>query len=116
MTNENETEKSPIEAEPKPNGKYKETVDGLTWNYEVKDGTATVLNSGKRKGDVVIPPMLGGHPVTAIGKEAFYMCGSLTSVTIPDSVTSIGDAAFSKCENLDSATREWLKTRWPNSL
>ncbi len=37
-------------------------------------------------------------------------------VTIPDSVTSIGDAAFSKCENLDSATREWLKTRWPNSL
>ena len=54
--------------------------------------------------------------VTSIGEDAFRYCGGLTSVTIPDSVTSIGDAAFSKCENLDSATSEWLKAHWPDSL
>jgi hypothetical protein len=35
-----------------------------------------------------------------IGDAAFSNCGSLTSVTIPDSVTSIGDAAFCKCGSL----------------
>ena len=32
--------------------------------------------------------------VTEIGDFAFYYCGNLTSVTIPDSVTSIGESAF----------------------
>jgi hypothetical protein len=43
--------------------------------------------------DIIIPGSIFGHPITAIGKEAFS--GShLTSVTIPDSVTSIGEKAF----------------------
>ena len=35
--------------------------------------------------------------VTSIGKEAFYMCESLKSVTIPASVTNIGSAIFINC-------------------
>ena len=38
--------------------------------------------------------------VTTIGDYAFYYCGSLTSVTIPDSVTTIGGGAFANCSSL----------------
>jgi len=40
--------------------------------------------------------------VTSIGNSAFWGCGSLTSVVIPESVTSIGGAAFSYCSGLTS--------------
>ena len=42
--------------------------------------------------------------VTTIGDLAFYGCGSLTSVTIPDSVTSIGSMVFYECGRLTSIT------------
>ena len=42
--------------------------------------------------------------LTAIREEAFYGCGSLTSITIPDSVTSIGNYAFQYCISLESIT------------
>ena len=42
--------------------------------------------------------------VTTIGREAFYKCSSLTSVTIPDSVTTMGNWAFGYCSSLTSVT------------
>ena len=41
---------------------------------------------------------------TSIGERAFYECGYLTSITIPNSVTSIGDSAFGGCSSLASIT------------
>ncbi len=38
--------------------------------------------------------------VTNIGNEAFYYCGKLTSVNIPETVASIGYGAFSRCSAL----------------
>jgi len=65
--------------------------------YEVLAGTAY-------SGDVVIPAEHNGLPVTAIGDQAFASCGSLTSITIPNSVTSIGESAFKSCSSLTSIT------------
>lgn len=53
--------------------------------------------------DVVIPAVINGLPVTAIGDmEHFAFKGNkeVTSVVIPDTVTSIGPEAFEDCENL----------------
>jgi hypothetical protein len=44
------------------------------------------------------------NSVTTIGGDAFYNCGSLTSVTIPNSVTTIGTNAFIFCSGLTNAT------------
>ena len=49
------------------------------------------------------------YSVTSIGNNAFYYCGSLTLVTIPEGVTSIGAMAFCNCSSLTSVTI-------PNSL
>ena len=51
-------------------------------------------------GKIVIPETITAgntFSVIGIGKDAFYGCRSLTSVTIPNSVTSIGARAFDEC-------------------
>ena len=42
--------------------------------------------------------------VTTIGREAFYKCSSLKSITIPNSVTTIVEYAFYDCSGLTSVT------------
>ena len=91
-----------------------ETVNGITWSFYVADGCATIFNdhewydSNKWKpaidpttsGSVVIPRKLGGAPVTGIGPAAFYGCGKIVSVDIPETVSYIGPVAFGYCSSL----------------
>jgi len=71
-------------------------TDGDYDHYAFRIDYNGVLTEYRGYGKKVVIP----DGVTAIGKEAFYMCHSLTSVTIPDSVTSIEDCAFAHCDNL----------------
>ena len=69
--------------------------DGTNGEHPVMSiGTDAFYNCGSLTSITI------GNSVTSIGYEAFYNCGSLTSVTIPDSVTSIGGYAFENCINL----------------
>ncbi len=82
-------------------------VDSSNTEYTSEDGV--LYNKGKMKllqypagktdSSFSIP-----DSVTSIGTDAFYYCGSLTSVAIPDSVTSIEHGAFRVCTFLTTVT------------
>ena len=78
-------------------GMFMYAFDNASATYAIIDyiGSAT---------EVVIPSTYQDMPVTSVGNYAFYRCGALTSVTIPDSITSIGNYAFGYCAELTTIT------------
>lgn len=89
------------------------TVDGVV--YTPTDGGTAYTAAAENKqisGEVVIQSPTEGVPVVAITNRGFFMCRSLTSVTIPDSVTTIGESAFAWSSLLYSIKYEGTMEQW----
>ena len=73
-----------------------------TGNYEYacnSNGTVSITKYLGNEENVMIPEILDGHEVVAIGSKAFSYCSAAT-IRIPSSVTEIGKFAFLGCSNL----------------
>ena len=84
-------------------------INGIYYNLNTDDKVAEVTRNPDEYADnIVIPGSFNydnvAYSVTSIGKEAFFECSGLTSVTIGNGVTSIGDNAFFCCSGLTSVT------------
>lgn len=80
-------------------------TDNVPIYYQwINNNTELAVTDGTYSGHVVIPSQVtfGGstYSVTKIREMAFWGCGGLTSVSIPNSVTSIGRNAFQYCSDL----------------
>ena len=95
---------------------YDVKIDGIYYNLDKEAKTAKVAplntksddNKYAYSGNVIIPQSIISdgieYSVVGIDHDAFFSCGNLTSVTIPESVTSIGSHAFYRCSGLTSVT------------
>ncbi len=74
--------------------------------YAVADGEACVIkcDATTASGDIVIPEILGGYPVTSIYEDAFRGCQFINNIVIPYGITKIGANAFIHCSRLLSIT------------
>ncbi len=84
-------------------------IDGIHYYLNDENKTAEVTSGSNRySGDITIPEKVTynatEYSVTSIGDEAFQLCTSLKSISIPNSVTSIGNGAFFWCTSLTSIT------------
>jgi len=84
-------------------------IDGINYDVNTEERTATVIQKDPRyEGNVIIPSsiMVEGteYSVTRIENFAFERCIGLTSVTIPSSINSFGLGAFMYCSGLTSLT------------
>ena len=89
---------------------YDVELDGIFYNLDKENKTASVASYSYYKGAVVIPETISvdgkAYTVTSLGENCFSGCWGLTSITIPNSVTRIGDYCFSSCDGLESIVVE----------
>ena len=83
------------------NGGVSAVNNSPTYTYTTdEDGNATITGFSGNVSSISIPATIDGHPVTAIGSNAFSGKTSLYSVTLPSGVVSIGGSAFKGCTGL----------------
>ena len=88
-----------------------DTIDGadyqLTFTYDTNNLTTAITGiTASEPIDFVVPEYVEHdglqYKVTEIGRNAFYSCDNLKSVTIPASITKIANTVFNNCGNLEA--------------
>jgi len=74
------------------------TDDGF--EYQINENSVTITKYTGEAGEISIPSIIEGLPVTAIGERAFEDKTTVTEITVPDSVVSVGANAFEGCSSL----------------
>ena len=86
---------------------YDSSFEDFKYQYTPGKGVSIIDYTGNDE-NVVIPKKIKvkGIPylVKKIGKNAFYDCDSIKSITIPDDVKTIEEKAFYDCDSLESIT------------
>ncbi len=77
-------------------------ASGLT-EYNIPDSVTSVL-SGAFCGNKTIAKITGCNGLKTIEENAFYICSSLKSITLPEELTAIRNYAFFKCASLEEIT------------
>ena len=79
-------------------------IDGIKYNYDMREQTAEVGKNPDASGDITIPSTITidrfKYDVTAIGAQAFSWCTGITNINLPNSITTIGSGAFYGCTGL----------------
>jgi len=88
---------------------WTDSETGIEWKYEDCGSSVRIVGDSHESaitntvsGDLVIPSLIQGKPVSDIGSYAFSGCSGLTSVKFPSGLWSIGEWAFSGCSGLSS--------------
>lgn len=79
-----------------------EKADKPGYEYTVIDNKATITGFKGEPTYIEIPETIDGCRVTEIRDNAFYECGSLRHIALPDSIEKIGHHAFYACYSLES--------------
>lgn len=72
--------------------------------YTIIDNEATITGFEGDPVYIEIPEIVDGCRVTEIRDNAFYECGSLKHITLPNTIEKIGHHAFYACFSLESIT------------
>jgi len=87
---------------PAPTVLKAQSYDGF--NYSVNGNVVTITSYTGPGGQVEIPGIIAGRPVTSIGEYAFSSLSSPSAVTVPEGVASIVDNAFFDSDGLTNLT------------
>lgn len=94
----------PVIAEPNSIFAYENLYYNRIGDEEV-EVIFSIPDESEYAGDITIPAAVNHNGelcnVTAISNNAFYYCGELTRVVIPEGVESIGNEAFASCWSLE---------------
>ena len=74
-------------------------LDGIEYEYRMYDDSGAVIVSAKADtvlNKYIVPQMIDGHNVVAIGEEAYLDCNLPDNIWIHDSIKSIGGKVFAE--------------------